>query len=136
MLDAFAKFGDRSEVAVAVLGPKVGDVDRPLQRPRAAHQLAEDDPQRLLRQRALAGRQGLGDDLVFPRRRPDLEPLIVLDLTDLRDDLGAAIEQADQVLVEPVDLASQARQAGLPLGVGRLGRRSPILRGAGRLIAC
>ena len=48
---AFAKFCDRGEVAVAVFGPQVGDPDGTLKRPRAAHQLAEDDPQRLLRQR-------------------------------------------------------------------------------------
>ena len=56
-------------------------------------------------QRTRAGGQGLGDDLVFARGRPDLESLVVLDLADLRDDLRAAIEQADEVLIEPVDLA-------------------------------
>ena len=58
-------------------------------------------------QRSLAGSQNLGDDLVFARRGPDFEPLVVLELADLRDDLGAAIEQADEVLIKPVDLASQ-----------------------------
>ena len=133
VLDGLAKLGDRGEVAVAVLGPEVGDADRPLERPRAAHQLAEDDPQRLRGQRALAGGQGLGDDLVLARGRPDLEPLILLDLADLRGDLGAAIQQADEVLVEPVDLAPQARQTGLPLGVGRLREQGPDPSGSGRV---
>ena len=49
VLDAFAKFCDRGQVAVAVFGPEIGDADGALKGPRAAHQLAEDDPQRFLR---------------------------------------------------------------------------------------
>ena len=76
------------------------------------------------------------DHLVFARGRPDLEPLIVLELADLRDDLGAAVEQADQILVEPIDLASQAPESRLALAIGRLSTKSPIFERTGRLIAC
>ena len=78
VLDAFAKFRDRRQVAVTVLWSKIRDANCPLKGSRAAHQLAKDNPQGVLRQRSLAGAQDLGDDLVFPRRRPDLKALIVL----------------------------------------------------------
>ena len=94
-------------------------------------ELAKDDPQRFRRQRARAGGQGLRDHLVLARGRPDLEALIVLDLADLRGDLGTAIEQSDQVLVEPVDLPPQVSQSRVPFRVGRFRRTTPIFRAAG-----
>src|SRR5206468_2479894 len=87
VLHGLAKFRHGGEVAVAILGPQAGDAKGPLERPRAAHQLAEDQPQGLDRQRAGAGGQGPRDDLVLPRRRPDLQSLVMLELTDLRGDL-------------------------------------------------
>ena len=78
----------------------------------------------------------MSNDLVFPRGRPDFQALVVLDLADLRDNLGAAIEQADEVLIKPVDLGPETGETRLALGVGRLGGRGPILRGTGGLIAC
>ena len=110
------------------MGPRLGDAQAALERPRAAHQLAEDEPQGLDGQRTLAGGQDLRDDLVFAGGRPDLQPLIVLDLADLGDDLGAAIEQADEVQIELVDLTPQARERRAALRVGRLGE--PILGGS------
>ena len=117
VLDGLAESRDRGEVAVTILRPQAGHADRPLKGPGAAHQLAEDDPQRLRRQRALARRQGLRDHLVLPGRRPDLQPMIVLHLPDPRRDLRAAIQQLDQLLVQPVDLPPQARQAGRARGL-------------------
>ena len=125
VLDGLAKFRHRGQVAVAVLGTQAGDAQGPLERPGAAHQLAEDQPQRLDGKRALAGGQGPRDDLVLARRRPDLQPLMMLDLTDLRGDLGPAVEQVDQVEIELIDLPPQARQRGSPLRVGRLARSMP-----------
>ena len=84
----------------------------------------------------LLAAEHLGDDLVFSRSRPDFQPLVVLELADLRDDLGAAIQQADQVQIKPVNLVSQTRKTRLTLVFGRLRGGSPILRGTGRLIAC
>ncbi len=112
------KLGHRSQMAVAVFGAQVSHVDGALQRARAAHQLAENDSQRLRRAAGpwLAAK-ALRDDLVLARRRPDLDTLIVLDLADQRRDLGAAIEQADQVLIELVDLPPQSTQRGSALRV-------------------
>ena len=53
----------------------------------------------------LLAAQDLSDDLVFPRGGPDLNPLVLLELTDLRDDLGATIQETDEVLIEAVDLS-------------------------------
>ena len=76
VLDGLAELGDRGEVAVAVLRPEAGDPQRPLQRPRAAHQLAEDQPERLRRAAGLGSRPGPGDHLVLAGRRPDVEALL------------------------------------------------------------
>ena len=75
VLDGLAKFGDGRQMAVAVLGTQAGDAQAALERPRAAHELAEDQPQGLGRERALAGGQGPRDHLVLAGRRPDLHPL-------------------------------------------------------------
>ena len=128
MLDGLAKLGDRGQVAVAVLRAQAGDPHRPLQGPRAAHQLAEDSPQGLRRHRAPAGRERLGDHLVLARRRPDLQAPILLELADPKDDLRPSIQQTDELMVQPVDLLSQARQAGHRLR----GRSPPRLDSRGR----
>src|SRR5262249_49112962 len=130
VLDGLAELGDRGEVAVAVLRAQARHTDGPLQRSRAAHQLPEDDPQGLGRQRALAGRQGLRDHLLLPRGRPDLQTLVVLDLTDLRCDLRPTIQQADEIAVQTIDLPPQAGQTGRLLRV-RPFRWSPRSFGAG-----
>ena len=135
MLDGLAKLGDRGEMAVTVLRSQAGNLERSLQRSRAAHQLAEDGAEGFGRERALAGRQRLGDHLVFARGRPDLHPLIVFELDDLRRDLRAAIQESDEVLIQPIDLAPQAPHGGMPLRVARFRGGSPIFRAAGWLIA-
>ena len=124
VLDGLAKFRHRGQVAVAVLRTQAGDAQVPLERPGSAHELAEDQAERLGGQGTLAGGQGPCDDLVLTRRRPDLHPLMMLDLSNLRGDRGPAVEQLDQVEVELVDLSPQARQGGGPLRVGRLAGRS------------
>ena len=51
-------------------------------------------------------------------------------------DLRAAIQQVDQLLIQPIDLAPQARQAWMAASESAaFGDEPPILRAAGRLIA-
>ena len=51
-------------------------------------------------------------------------PSALLDLADLGGDLGAAVQQGDEFLVDPVDLGAEAGQGRGASGVGR-GRASP-----------
>ena len=83
VLHGLAEFCNRGEVAVAVLGSQTGHAQGALERPRATHQLTEDQPQGLDGQWPLAGRQGPRDDLVLAGRRPDFQSLMMLDLSDL-----------------------------------------------------
>ena len=68
------------------------DAQCALKRPAPADQLAEDRPQRALRQGPLAGGQRVGDDLLLPGRRPDPEALLLLDLADLRQAQEIAVK--------------------------------------------
>ena len=52
------------------------------------------------------------DDLVLASGRPDLDTLVVLDLTDEGGDLGATIEETDEILIELVDLSPSAPNVG------------------------
>ena len=49
---------------------------------------------------------------------------MMLDLSNLRGDFRPAVEQADEVLIELVDLAAQDRERGSSLRVGQLRGRS------------
>ena len=140
VLDRLAELGHRGEVAVAVLRPEAGHPELPLERPRAAHQLAEDQLERLQGQGPLAQLGRPGDDLVLARGRPDVEPLRLLELADLDGDLRAVIQEADQIPVDPVDLRAEVRErrrvlrgrrggpGRLRLGGGRLGGRGRLAR--------
>ena len=110
VLDRLAKFGDRGQVAVAVLRARGRrHADRALERPRAAHQLAEDDPQ--------ASPAGSGPWLAArawaitsSSRAADQtsSPWSCLSWPICDDDLGAAIQQARR----GSDRAGRSRPAG------------------------
>jgi hypothetical protein len=76
----------------------------------------------------------VGHHLFFASGRPDILPLIVLELDDLRGNRRPAIQESHEVLIQLIDLASQAPNCGMSLGVGWLRMGSPIFRTSGWLI--
>ena len=120
VLDRLAELGDGGQVAVAVLRARgrrpaaAAASDR-----RAAHQLAEDRAARSLagsgprlaaRARAMTSSSRAGDQTS--------SPCFCLTWPIWSDDLGAAVQQGDEFLVDPVDLAPEAREGRRTLGVG------------------
>ena len=73
------------------------------------------------------GGEGLGDDLVLARRRPDLQPLLLLDLADLEGDLGAAVQERRRAPCR----SGRSRPGGSPAS-GRAWRRAAARAVGGR----
>ena len=80
VLDRLAEPLDGGQVAVAVFRPEVGDLEHLLQRPRAAHDLAEDGPDGGLVERALVGLADVLEDFLFAGRRKTSAPWSFLTL--------------------------------------------------------
>ena len=113
-LDRLAEALDGGEVAETVLRPEVGDLEHLLQGPRAAHDLAEDGPDRHVVERPfvlVVDLQDVLEHFFFAGRREDFAALIVLDLADLRGEAGPLVDQFQDLQVELVDLR-RAEYAG------------------------
>src|SRR5207244_1229212 len=106
---------DGRQVAVTVLRAEVCDLEDFLQGPRAAHQFAEDGPDRLAIERPLALLVSLEDvleDFLFPRRGEDLAAVIVLDAANVARQTRPLIDELEDLQVEFVDLVAQVFQGG------------------------
>ena len=133
VLDGLAKLGDRGQVAIAVLRPQAGDAERLLERSRPAHQLAEDQSERLRRGAGPRSPPGRGQ-MTSSSRADDQtsSPCCLLDLADLEGDLGATVQERDESWSSLSIWPRRLARVGAGLGAG--GRRGgPRVRpGVGR----
>jgi hypothetical protein len=118
-LDEFnrsAEAFDGGQVAEAILRPQIGDLQHLLQGPRAAHDLAEDGPDRAGIQRPLVGLKDILENFFLSGRRKDLAAVVVLDLADLRRHRGALVDKFQDLKIQFIDLNPKvAEWSGRPV---------------------
>jgi hypothetical protein len=111
-LDGLAEAFDGRDVAKAILGAKIGDLEHLLQRARAAHDLAEDGPDGLRVERTLVGLEHVVQHFLFSCWGKDFRSVIVLEFADLGGDGGAFVDKLEDMQVQLVDLSAKVSQRG------------------------
>src|SRR5206468_7886077 len=103
----------RREVRESRLGPQVRDAEALLEAARGRDDLAEDRPHQVRGQRTpVRARQAL-EHTLLARRRVHLGVAARLLLGDRERELGASAEEAQQLVVDPVDLLPEDGNRGL-----------------------
>src|SRR4029079_14674767 len=95
-----------------------------LQRQAGRHDLAEHRPDRLARKRAVRGRGQALQDRALALRNVEGLATLALAPADLLDDLGPAIEQRQDLIVDAVDRRAQLREI---VWFGTAGHRQTII---------
>ena len=99
------------------LRAEIGDLDGLLQRQASAEHLLKHRPHRFGRKRTRVRRRQPFDNLPLPRRNVKRNLHLLLQRGDARDEARAAVQQAQELVVGPIDLGSNHGQLGGPAGI-------------------
>jgi hypothetical protein len=88
---------------------QVGDFEIVFESQRRAHDLAKNSADGFFRELAILSSIELAELLqqgLFPTGHINVEAVLLFDLTDLLDEVGALVQQANELLVDGVDLGA------------------------------
>ena len=114
--DAAAEFLHGGGVGECAGRAEKADAQRLFQRERSAHQFAIDRLQASIWQRPMIEPANFLQNHLLPIRRIDRRIMLLLELSDLDDNLGAGVEQIDDLPIELVDLHAKRLKGLVAIG--------------------